>query len=470
GEIPALKSPLARDPMSLALGIEKRSVNGANRSDAVIQTQGELLGSGAPTPDRSGELNFREVFTEATVPLVQNQTMARAINLGGGYRNTNFSTSVGGEKSYGTWKAGLDWTPFNGLRFRGEQQRATRAPNVNELYAPVVTGLSTLAVDPCQGNKINAADANKPGTLTNLCQQTGVPASQIGFVAAPSSSQINSTSGGNPALGPETADTTTLGMVWEPTELRGLSVTLDLWRIEISGAVSSPTASQVINGCFDPVLNPGFTNNVFCQLIKRDTSLGNFNVTGTKGVITQSSNLGYYLYNGIDLGASYRSPLGKLAQNLPGRLDLSLLLSILRRADFKALPSLPTLEQAGHYGVDVGTPYSTVRFSQRGTWTHEGYQLGYLWRYIGSSTVQQTTTVYQPQYTSIPSYNYLDLSGSIRAHKNLRVGLTVNNVFDKQPPFIGTGIGPGASNFGNTFPSVYDIMGRRYTVTAQATF
>lgn len=244
GEIAALKSPLARDPMSLAVGIEKRSVTGANRSDAVIQTQGELLGSGAPTPDRSGELNFREIFTEATMPLVQNQAIARSINLGGGYRNTNFSTTVGGEKTYGTWKAGLDWTPVSGLRFRGEQQRATRAPNVNELYAPVVTGLSTLAVDPCQGSKINAADANKAGTLTNLCQQTGVPTSQIGFVSATSSSQINSTSGGNPSLGPETADTTTLGMVWEPTEMRGLSMTLDYWRIVINGAVSSPTAGR----------------------------------------------------------------------------------------------------------------------------------------------------------------------------------------------------------------------------------
>ena len=350
GEVAAVKSPMARDPMSLALGVERRTVTGANRSDSVTQTQGELLGSGAPTPDRSGELNFREIFAEANMPLVQNKAMARAVNFGGGYRNTNFSTTVGGEKSYGTWKAGLDWSPFAGLRFRGEQQRATRSPNVNELYAPVVTGLSTLAVDPCQGNRINAADANKAGTLTNLCQQTGVPTSQIGFVAAPSSSQINSTSGGNPDLGPETADTTTIGLVWEPADLRGLSMTLDYWRIEISGAVSSPTASQVINGCFDPVQNPGYTNNVFCQLIKRDTSLGNFNVTGTKGVITQSSNLGYYLYNGIDLGTSYRLPMSRLGQGLPGRLDLSLLASYLNRADVKTLPSLPTLEQAKAIG------------------------------------------------------------------------------------------------------------------------
>ena len=32
------------------------------------------------------------------------------------------------------------------------------------------------------------------------------------------------------------------------------------------------------------------------------------------------------------------------------------------------------------------------------------------------------------------------------------------------------GIGPGASNFGNVFPTVYDIVGRRYTLVATAKF
>jgi iron complex outermembrane recepter protein len=48
--------------------------------------------------------------------------------------------------------------------------------------------------------------------------------------------------------------------------------------------------------------------------------------------------------------------------------------------------------------------------------------------------------------------------------------LTVNNALNTKPPLIGTGIGPGASNFGNTFPAVYDVIGRRYTLKATATF
>jgi len=401
--------------------------------------------------------------------LVQDRPMVRSLNIEGGYRGTEFTTSASSQ-TYGSWKTGLDWSPIKGLRFRGEQQRATRAPNVNELYAPVVTGLSTLAVDPCQGAKIVAADAGKAGTLTSLCQQTGVPASQIGAVAAPSSSQINNTSGGNPSLGPEKADTTTFGLVWEPSFVDSLALTVDFWKIKIAGAVSSATSGQVVNGCFDPALNPGFAYNSFCQAIQRDGLNGGLNGVGSRGVSTQSSNLGAYNYSGVDVGGTYRLPLKALGAPSLGRVDLGLQLTLLQKADVKTLPTVANLEQAGYYGVDVGTPYSKTKFSQRATWSLGKYSLGYNWRYIGGTTVQNTTTSYLADYTSIKPYHYVDLNGSWQVTKNLKVALTINNAFDVAPPIIGTGIGPSSSNFGNTFPMVYDVIGRRYTFTAQANF
>jgi outer membrane receptor protein involved in Fe transport len=470
GEVAFAKSPWARNPLGMAIGYEDRKVFGGNASDAVVQTQGELLGSGAPTPDRSGTLKFKELYAEASLPLVQNKPFVYELNASYGYRNTSFS-SIGGEKSYGSWKKGLQYAPIKGLRFRGELQRATRAPNVNELYAPVTTGLSTRSNDPCQGTQINAGDAGKAGTVTNLCQLTGVPASQIGSVAAPSSNQINNTSGGNPNLGPEKADTDTLGIVWEPDAIDGLSLTLDYWKIKINGAVSSPTSNQVIDGCYSATLNPGLTYNAFCQLIQRDPLNGGLNGTGSKGVSTQSSNLGYYNYSGIDVGASYRLPLKKVGLANWGRVDLSVQAAFLKRADFKSLPSVATLEQAGYYGVDVGTPYSKTRFNARASWTLSDYSLGLSWRHIGASSVQPDAKgSYQSAYESIKAYDYFDLNGSWQVSKNFKVSLTVNNLFDKQPPFTGTGIGPGATNFGNTFPTAYDIIGRRYTATVQANF
>ncbi len=470
GEVGVAKSPWAKNPLGLAVGYEDRKVFGGNASDAVVQTQGELLGSGAPTPDRNGTLKFRELYTEANLPLVQNKSLIHSLNASYGYRETHFE-SVGGTQIYGSWKRGLDYAPVKGLRFRGELQRATRAPNVNELYAPVTTGLSTRSNDPCQGGQITAADAGKAGTVTNLCQLTGVPTAQIGSVAAPSSNQINNTGGGNPNLGPEKADTNTLGIVWEPDYVEGLSVTVDYWKIKINGAVSSPTTNQVIDGCYTAALNPGLTYNAFCALIQRDPLNGGLNGTGSKGVSTQSSNLGYYNYSGVDVGASYRLPMKKVGLANWGRVDLSMQLSYLSRADFKSLPSVATLQQAGYYGVDVGTPYTKVRFNQRTSWTLGDYSAGLSWRHIGASKVQPDAAgSYVAAYETIKAYDYFDLNGSWQVSKNVKLSMTVNNLFNKQPPFIGTGIGPGSTNFGNTFPTAYDIIGRRYTATVQANF
>jgi outer membrane cobalamin receptor len=470
GEVALIKSPWAKSPLGMAVGYEDRRVFGGNASDAVVQTQGELLGSGAPVPDRSGVLQFHELYAEATLPLLQNLPGIHAVNLGAGFRQTEFN-SAGGSQTYGSWKQSLDYSPMKGLRFRGEGQRATRAPNVNELYAPVVTGLSTRSNDPCQGTQISAADAGKAGTVTNLCQLTGVPVSQIGSVAAPSSNQINNTGGGNPNLGPEKADTTTIGMVWEPTNIENFSMTVDYWKIKINGAVSSATTNQVIDGCYTSALNPGLTYNTFCQLIQRDPLNGGLNGTGSKGVSTQSSNLGFYNFSGIDVGANYRLPLKDLGLAKWGRIDLTMQLAYLNRADFKSLPSVATLEQAGYYGVDVGTPYSRVRFNQRTSWTMGDYSLGLSWRHIGSASVQQDAKgAYVSAYERIAAYNYFDLNGSWQMTKNLKLSMTINNLTDKAPPFVGTGIGPGSSNFGNTFPTAYDIIGRRYTATLVANF
>ena len=483
GEVGIAKSPFANSPLNLAVGFENRKVFGANASDAVIQTQGELLGSGAPTPDRKGTLEFNETFMEANLPLITNLPLIRSLNMQGGYRDTKFKTGTGGSQNYGSWKGGMDWSPIKGLRFRGEKQKATRAPNVNELYQPVTTGLATLSIDPCQLALITSVDAGKAGTLTNVCQQTGVPASQIGAVASPSSSQINNTAGGNPNLGPEKANTTTLGVVWEPGFVESLSLSLDYWKIKIDGAVSSATAGQVINGCYDAKLNPGFTNNAFCQAIQRDPLNGGLNGTGSRGVSTQSSNLGAYNYSGVDLGATYRLPLKAIGAPTWGRLDFDLQLSYLKRADIKTLPTVATIEQAGYYGVDVSTPYTKNRFSQRTTWSVGDVTVGYNWRHIGPSEVQKdkqfqpavgTTAAipaaYLPEYSKIKAFDYFDLNASWQVLKHLKVNTTINNVFDKQPPFIGTGIAPGAVNFGNTMPGVYDVIGRRFTVSATATF
>ena len=77
----------------------------------------------------------------------------------------------------------------------------------------------------------------------------------------------------------------------------------------------------------------------------------------------------------------------------------------------------------------------------------------------------------------VPAYSYFDLTATFNVYKSVRLGmLGVNNVTDKVPPLIvgadcstsSPGVG-GANCNGNTFPGVYDAMGRNLFahITAQ---
>ena len=46
----------------------------------------------------------------------------------------------------------------------------------------------------------------------------------------------------------------------------------------------------------------------------------------------------------------------------------------------------------------------------------------------------------------------------------------MQNLFDKEPPFVGSTIGTTSFNSGNTYPSTYDALGRRYAVSARLRF
>jgi hypothetical protein len=177
-------------------------VTAGNLSDGPSQVNGEVLGTGAPLPDRRGSINLDEAFVELQAPLVLNKPFARAINLEAGYRDTSFGTAAG-EKRYGSLEVrpGLDAyqgpaLPRHGAARhpRAEHQRAVRPRGdrpVQPRRRPAPGGPGSTPPTP-----------TPPARWSDLCRQTGVPAAQVGAVPAPSAGQISNTGGGNPNLGP----------------------------------------------------------------------------------------------------------------------------------------------------------------------------------------------------------------------------------------------------------------------------
>jgi outer membrane receptor protein involved in Fe transport len=461
------KSPWALHPIGVAFGGEYRAADGRNKSDAASQIQGEVLGTGAPRPDRSGKLRLREVYTEALVPILSDKPFAHAVTAELGYRHTDFTAQ--NSEQYGTYKYGGEWAPLQELRFRGMKERATRAPNVNELFEPQSSALSNLAVDPCQGNRISAAQANTAGTLSNLCRLTGVPLASIGSLPAPSSGQINNRVGGNPGLKAERADTTTIGFVWQPDYLEGLVASIDYYRIKVNQAITTPSVTDVLNQCYNPAFNPTYTFNSACAQVLRGPVTGTFNGADAPGVVTNRSNAGTLETYGYDLSLKYSV---KLPGPGWGRLSFAFDGNDTQSWKFQANATSINRECAGFYSIACGSapPDSRAdvrpkyKWTQRTIWSVSEFDFTYEWRHLSAVRAQDTS--FLPLFSRIPNYEYFDFATAWHAMKNVRLNFTITNLMDKKPPIVGSTIGTTAYNSGNTFPAFYDPVGRYFTLAA----
>ena len=104
---------------------------------------------------------------------------------------------------------------------------------------------------------------------------------------------------------------------------------------------------------------------------------------------------------------------------------------------------------------------------------------GLRWRYFDSVSVDATSgnpslannITVEPVITPLGARNYIDLFASWQIDKNWLVRVGVNNVLDKDPPITsGTAADAGIFGNGNTFPTVYDSLGRLFFLNITAKF
>jgi outer membrane receptor protein involved in Fe transport len=476
------KSPFAENPIGVAFGVEYRKVTAAQTADDPTQRQlapgqPEVLGSGAPAVPYRGVFDLLEYNTEMSVPLIEGVPFIKELGLELGFRNTQFNTG-GRSDQFPSYKGGFSWDISDSFRLRGMYQRAVRAPNAAELFQPLVTGLTSLASDPCSTTGTNAADFNTPGTISNICRLQGVPAGAVGGVQNPSANQAAFSQGGNPNLGPERADTITYGFVFRPGSeflggaLDSLVVTADFYDIQVKGAIVGSSAADVINGCFSATLNPSRAFNVFCSKIVRGPTGA---IQNALGIISDVNNLGLIKTRGIDLAVNYGFDLKQLGLNDKwGSVALDFRGTWTDKYGVQNLPTLPFLQCMGSnygiYGGSCGVFTPKVKFEQSGNWAVGDFNLGYRWRHVGEGKVLPTLSAgLLPSVRQIEAYNYLDLNGAWNATKKLSFNVAVRNLTDKDPPALGGGFS-GVTTSGNTLPSLYDAVGREVIVGVRARF
>ncbi|MEH6700896.1 TonB-dependent receptor domain-containing protein [Parasphingorhabdus sp.] len=441
----------ADTPIGFAVGAEYRKYTAEQASDVASGTQDEVLGTGAPSPSYQGEYDVKEVFGELIIPIAENIPGIYNLTVEAGVRYSDYSNSGGST----TWKAGGTWEPVEGYKIRGIYQHAVRSPNIGELFAPVVTGLTALAVDPCAG-------AGGIG-LSAICIAQGAPAASIGSIPVPSASQINATSGGNPNLGPETANSYTIGVVLTPPSVPGLSITADYYNIKVTGAITTPTPGDILDPCFvdrDPTA---------CALIVRNPLNGSLNGGGdTPGLLLQLTNQGTIETSGVDLRVAYQLPtsFGKVAFDFGGNWT--------RELKFQSSPASINRECVSFYGENCEPITPELTFNARTTVSlDDTVDISLLWTWMDGVSLEPLSASFGgalPEYSSISAYSYFDLTTRFSVTDNFELTAGVQNLLDKKPPNVSSFVGSSSYNSGNTYPTTYDAIGRRYQVTGRLRF
>ncbi len=447
-----ISSPWAKRGVSIALGGEHRRETLDFTADAIAQQGG--------TTNSDGSITVNEGFGEIEIPILQDLPFAHELTLNGGlrysaYRNSQQSTGLKSQYNVWTYKGEASWAPVKDARFRFSYNRAIRAPNIGELFGSRSIG-NVSAQDPCSGTS--------PSASVDICRLTGVTQAQYGNIVECPSDTCSAQYGGNSALKPEKADTYTAGLVLTPRMVRNLTLTVDYYNIKVKDYISSVDPSLAISQCV------AASDPFYCGLFTRDPRSGA--LFGSNGYIVSTTyNTGSLKTSGIDVTADYTLGIGAL-----GKLNLNLVGTALISQESEPLKGLGSYDCKGLFGYTCGQPNPKWRHVMRTTWQMpQGASVSVSWRHIDQVKLSSLSTnsflAGTPSVINrkISAYNYIDLAGTVAVGDGLQLRAGVNNLFDKDPPAIASGILSSFGN-GNTYPGVYDVLGRTLFVGATVNF
>jgi len=447
-----------------AAGVDYRR-NSYNFSPDAEISSGDLSDY-ASQQGSSGAEDAKEIYLELLSPLVRNLPLAKQINLDLGYRYSDYDTSGG----VSTYKADFDWEVIDWAGFRGGFAHATRAPSVGELFL-ASTG-SSISIgnagtfgsgDPCDatGAYLNPKnpDASK---VAALCAAQGVP---VGFVNT--QPRPLSTTQGNLALKPESADTYSFGVVlkstFEAPLLSHMSASIDYYNINVTNTIGTVGANATLDDCYSAETNPTFSlDDKYCQLISRRSATGLI-----EDISNPLQNLGNYETSGIDLQTDWSAPFD--AVGLPsalGSLDLNLLVNYLDDFMIQSAPNAPRLNFAGTIGNTQIDQYADAHPKWKATvtlsWRIASVETSFRWRYLDGmkdyAFVGTSSTG-----PGAPAISYFDLDSGWTVRPGLQLSIGIENLLNKAPPVL-----PWMS-FG-TDPYTYDVIGRRGFVKLTSKF
>ena len=197
-----------------------------------------------------------------------------------------------------------------------------------------------------------------------------------------------------------------------------------------------------------------------------------------------------------------------------GRLSFSFNGNFTNSSKFKATPTALDRECVNQYSVNCGSIQPKYSFNQRTTLGLGPVDVSLLWRWVNKVRLEDQQLaddiaaaeaanrdedgvllpiedqgcpnygtdagdaisaggggcLIDTRFRTIKAYSWFDLTTRWEVSKNFDLTMSVFNLFDKKPPVVGGTVGSTSYNGGNTYPSSYDALGRRYAVSARLKF
>ncbi len=482
-------------PVYFSFGGEYRREDAFSGQDAITASGATFLNPAATFDPPA--VNIKEAYGELRLPLLANIPFLQELTVEGAGRVSDYGGTTG---SVWAWNAGLIWSPVRDLRFRGSFSRSVRAPNLSNLYASSSQTFATIN-DPCDqpggtnaGNNItsnpnrarNCAAAGIPTTISFTDPTTGAQLVRPWTNQSPSN--IPGINQGNIGLTPEVGNSFTVGMVYQPQQVPGLTLKVDYYNIRVKNVISGLTGQQIVNRCYD---DTNGIDNPFCAAVFRrqssdpvqnNTFLGQtgrtidqsqfiFDRSGN-GVsfINQPFNFAALKTNGLDVDVQYAKRFSENA-SLNANLTVSY---IFNRLNYVYIAEPDRYDRQDSM---LGDPKWQARFNLNGKvgLIDFGYTARYVGRQIVSGLVYETFFASQgrpalnPDARPFVYYSpivYHDARIGVNATEKFRLYLGVDNITNQLPPYELTGI----ANTPTGNDAIYPNIGRFLYAGVEARF
>ena len=388
---------------------------------------------GTPNRNFDSSRTVEGVFAEVRVPIFQASqgiTAFHSLEFSGAVRHEKYSDV---DKKPTVPKIALRWQPVNDeFTIRASYSESFNAPTLYNLSGPVSEGFtSSFALQKAGGG----ATGNR---------------------------QYRSRSGSNTELAPSESRNWTVGVVYSPRAVKGLSIEVDYFNIDERSLISTIGSQTILQ---DVELNGA--SSVYADKVKLGTSVAGETHFDDGAAITapgqvtagasdavwvsdQLVNLAGVWQSGADLTVKYY-----FNTESAGRWDFQTSVAYFKEFVFEPLPG-EIYDYTGQYTSTFGTLPRWRSFTTL-DWSFKDYQLGLTHSYIPSVKDADNADTKVDSWQSLDFRAAYDFGNSRYGWaKGLQVSVGVNNIFDEYAP-LAAGEADNGADVGT-----YGAHGRMY--------